>query len=125
MDEKNGIKIPDHLLDGAVNEQMTEPEVDSPLDGFVTDFAEKSISKLAGVFDETMKERGGVGLAGVDQHEFAKLGVVALEDMIPKEVLENSPKAAFGTMCVYIGAANAIAIKRNKNNQPKEDNNDG
>ena len=122
--QKDAIKIPNHLLDGAINEQVNAedgPETEArPMDGFVTDLAEKSVEKLAGAFDEVMREKGGVGLAGISEKDFAKLGVVALEDMIPKEVLENSPKAAFGVMCTYIAGANAVAIKRNKAKQPEQ-----
>ena len=121
MDGKNAIEIPPHLLSKFSNEQITEdePAIDgNPMDGFVTDMAERSLAKLAGVFDETMKERGGVGLAGISEDDFARVGVIALEDIIPREVLENSPKATFATMCVYIGAANGVAIKRS--NKKKE-----
>jgi len=120
--EKNGLKIPDRFLREPEQIEVDENEATAPFDGFVSDLAEKSLSKFAGVFDEVMKERGGVGLADVNEDDFAKFGYVALEDMVPKEVLENSPKAAFGIMCTYIGAANAIAIKRSNSNKSKEDN---
>jgi len=124
--EKNGLKIPERFLREPSSVEVDDTETAAPLDGFVSDLAEKSLSKFAGVFDEVMKERGGVGLAGVSEDDFAKLGYVALEDMVPKEVLENSPKAAFAVMCTYIGAANGIAMKRNKKQEPekKEDSTD-
>jgi len=119
--EKSGLKIPERFLRNPSSVEVDETETAAPLDGFVSDLAEKSLSKFAGVFNEVMKERGGVGLAGVSEDDFAKLGYVALEDMVPKEVLENSPKAAFSVMCTYIGAANAIAIKRGNNSKSNED----
>lgn len=119
--KKNGIEIPPELLGKYLDEPVNGEREDKPeMSALAKKIAQRTGELVLNSFDSAAKENDLPGMGGVPVEDYTKLGVLWLEDVLPADALEKSPKYAFLIVSTGILANNGIAYARNENR--KKDN---